>query len=423
MNVTQAALFPLDASRTTTITIAGAHHAQAGGNTTIALRVPFWATNDNSVSVNGESVATARLIPSSYVMLTRQWATGDEVVVHYPLSLRFEQLDDPRASFAGFGTFFYGPLLLAGLTRDQQLIVGNRTIDQVLARNSSSALSFEATPLATCGKPVPKVAMLPFNQLRNEHSSAQYQVYFHTQVFGRTTPTGSRDLQFRQASDFLLSGGASVLLNADAAEDAHDEIEEAERGTSGHDGHAGHAHVTSRALEDPNHLHFTVGGDGIDYDEETGNHYGIPASFRTTKLTVGSTSALNLRSGSPGGHSMAAMAAPYKGPGTITSITFSYRYVVGYGTAPDSTGAQLALVWLEDLDCPAAGNTTSLYQSPRYLEPSWDKCHECYSPPVNVSLTGLNLPAEQGAALAFKFDNGDHNLQLLLPITVEIGWV
>ena len=190
----------------------------------------------------------------------------------------------------------------------------------------------------------------------------------------------------------------------------------------GHSGHAGHAHVTSRALEDPNHSHFSIGAGGIDYDMETGNHYGIPASLRTTQLTVGSTSALNLRSGSPNGHSMAAMAAPFKGSDKLTSVVFSYRFVVGYGATPNSTGARLTLVWLDDLDCPTAGNATVLYQSPRYLEPSWDKCHECYSPPVNVSVTGLNLQPNQGGALALTFDNGDHNLQLLLPISMALGW-
>lgn len=59
--------------------------------------------------------------------------TPYHAMVHgrYPLSLRFEQIDDARSTFKGFGTFFYGPILLAGLTVNDVLIVGNRTIDQV----------------------------------------------------------------------------------------------------------------------------------------------------------------------------------------------------------------------------------------------------------------------------------------------------
>ena len=75
-----------------------------------------------------------------------EWATALTSLLDDAATV--EQLDDPRASFAGFGTFFYGPLLLAGLTTDQQLIVGNKTVDEVLVRNSSSVLSFEATPAA-----------------------------------------------------------------------------------------------------------------------------------------------------------------------------------------------------------------------------------------------------------------------------------
>jgi uncharacterized protein len=97
LNVSQTATFPVDLARTTTIAIFKSDLLQAAGNTTIAVRVPFWATGDNSVRVNGELVPAAQLRPSSYVMLTRSWTVGDEVVVQFPLSLRFEQIDDPRA--------------------------------------------------------------------------------------------------------------------------------------------------------------------------------------------------------------------------------------------------------------------------------------------------------------------------------------
>jgi hypothetical protein len=437
LNITQTATFPLDVTRTTLLTVAKVGSSRVNGNTTIALRVPFWATGNNTITVSGETIPAAKLTHSSYVSLSRLWKTGDEITVHFPLSLRFEQVDDPRAPFAGFGTFFYGPLLLAGITTDQQLIVGNRTVDQVLVRNSTAALTFEATPTDVCGnhsKPVQKVAMIPLNQIRNEHYSVLYQVYFHTQVFGRTIPAGDPELQFAQGADFKLSGGATVLSNSDVVEDEseaahhmHRHDEHSHDSHHGH-GHAGHAHVTSRALEDPQHSHFAT--NWIDYDQETGNHYGPPSSTsgtsgvssETTQFTIGLGSALNLRSGSPGAHSMAAMSAPFKGAAKISSISFSYRYVIGYGTKANSTGSSVSFAFLKDLDCPTTGEHTILYTSPRYLEPSWDKCHECYSAPINISVTGLGLQVEQGGALAFMFDNGDHNMQLLLPIDVAIGW-
>jgi hypothetical protein len=49
-------------------------------------------------------------------------------------------------------------------------------------------------------------------------------------------------------------------------------------------------------------------------------------------------------------------------------------------------------------------------------------CHECYSDPVNVTLSGLDLSVAEGGAFAVLFDNGDHNMQILLPLTVQVGW-
>ena len=47
----------------------------------------------------------------------------------------------------------------------------------------------------------------------------------------------------------------------------------------------------------------------------------------------------------------------------------------------------------------------------------------CYSNPVQVDIKDLRVPAADGMALAFFFANNDHNLQVLLPINISIGWV
>jgi hypothetical protein len=54
----------------------------------------------------------------------------------------------------------------------------------------------------------------------------------------------------------------------------------------------------------------------------------------------------------------------------ISSISFEYQFVIGYGSKPNSTGVALSLGYIEDLNCPEAGNTTTLlYTSPRYTSP------------------------------------------------------
>ena len=139
-------------------------------------------------------------------------------------------------------------------------------------------------------------------------------------------------------------------------------------------------------------------------------------------MNPGEGQALNLRTGSPGQRSTATMALPFEGAGRITSIAFSYRFVIGYGVKAGSKGTQLSLGFVSNLDCPSAGNTTVLYTSPRFTSPSWGKCHECYSAPVNVSLSNLDLRTANGGALSLEFDNGDHNMQVLLPLTIRVGW-
>ena len=81
----------------------------------------------------------------------------------------------PRPAFAGFGAIFYGPIMLAGLTHTDSLMTGNRSIADVVVRNSTTELSFEAQPTG-CGAGG-KIAMVPFNTVRNGLGGAAYTVY------------------------------------------------------------------------------------------------------------------------------------------------------------------------------------------------------------------------------------------------------
>ena len=62
VTLTQASVFPVGTNHTTTLTVTTKSAAQSW---TLALRVPFWATGANVVSVNGEAAAPAsKLVPS-----------------------------------------------------------------------------------------------------------------------------------------------------------------------------------------------------------------------------------------------------------------------------------------------------------------------------------------------------------------------
>jgi len=137
-----------------------------------------------------------------------------------------------------------------------------------------------------------------------------------------------------------------------------------------------------------------------------------------------------LRSGNPRQTTAVVMKHPFAGPGTITGIKLSYRYTIGYNNAPGKNGAQIRVQFHPSLDLGGCGsplsaddpNAKTLYTSPAYLQPEYDKTH-AYSPPINVSLSGLSLDVSQpGARLGIQFMDNDHNMQLILPIDVEIAW-
>jgi hypothetical protein len=75
----------------------------------VILRIPSWATNGNSVTLNGRKLD---LSPTGGTLLpvNRVWKDGDTLKLDLPMSLRAYQLpDDPKSS-----AFFVGPVLLAG---------------------------------------------------------------------------------------------------------------------------------------------------------------------------------------------------------------------------------------------------------------------------------------------------------------------
>ena len=79
--------------------------------TTFALRVrvPYWAGPGASITLNGQQLEIFSS-PSSYVVLTRQWTSGDVVEIVWPMTLHAAPMpDDERVQ-----AMMYGPLVLAG---------------------------------------------------------------------------------------------------------------------------------------------------------------------------------------------------------------------------------------------------------------------------------------------------------------------
>ena len=131
--------------------------------------------------------------------------------------------------------------------------------------------------------------------------------------------------------------------------------------------------------------------------------------------TVTTNPLLVLRSGSPNTTSYATLSAVLAPGVTIDALGFSYRFETGYGAgASAACGAQLNVT--------AAGKTA--YASPMLSGYPYSNTKDpsLYSPPVVVAAKDLAVqvtPSNQ--EVAFVFHNLCRNVQLLLPIAINIS--
>ena len=122
---------------------------------------------------------------------------------------------------------------------------------------------------------------------------------------------------------------------------------------------------------------------------------------------------LSLRSGQPSQRSVAAISVPLSAGITLTSVSFTYRYTAGFGAAGAGIGSNFTV--------RAAG--VEVYNSPHLTEYPYSKSRPNYSEPIAVQApVSIHIPAALDAArIEFDFENNDRNIQLLLPLSVNIS--
>ena len=132
----------------------------------------------------------------------------------------------------------------------------------------------------------------------------------------------------------------------------------------------------------------------------------------------------NLRSGDPGDVSTAAYAAIISDNShNITGLSLSFQYVAGYGGDGAPGGSTLQLLALAPGPCGVSGATlATLYTSPVLEHYPYDVCPTCYSPPMQVNVHGLNIPARAGVVIALRFTDNERNVQLKLPLDATVHW-
>jgi DUF1680 family protein len=84
------------------------------------IRVPYWATQGVTVSVNGKK-ENLSAPASSYLMLDREWHDGDKIEVAMPMSLHVAPIPGDSTLRAAM----FGPLVLAGKLGTQDLTKGD----------------------------------------------------------------------------------------------------------------------------------------------------------------------------------------------------------------------------------------------------------------------------------------------------------
>jgi hypothetical protein len=116
-----------------------------------------------------------------------------------------------------------------------------------------------------------------------------------------------------------------------------------------------------------------------------------------------------LRSGVPKQHSTATFAVPLSAGAVITGMFFEYRYTTGFGVT--GTGSNFSL--------EVAGKT--VYASPHLTNYPYSSHRPNYSTAVLVTVPNLSLHVVgAGSRVSLVFDNNARNVQLLLPLRVNL---
>merc|ERR1711957_1118025 len=147
------------------------------------------------------------------------------------------------------------------------------------------------------------------------------------------------------------------------------------------------------------------------------------ASVANLEFANGATGggAPSIRSGNPGQSTSVTLWADIADSAKrLATLSFSYRYVSGYGKADERMGTNFTVV-LRDLDENL--EDVLVYKSPELKDYSYDACRTCYSPqmPVVANLSNA-ISIGTNYSIALLFDNNDRNIELALPVDFQFDW-
>jgi uncharacterized protein len=127
-------------------------------NFTVSFRIPAWS-DGASISINGRP-ERATVTPGRFVVIRREWRTGDRVELDLPMTTRLEPIDPRHPQTVGL---LFGPLVLFAVTDDLPTL----TRTDLLAAKRLGSRSWQVKAAGGA------IKMLPFTDIREE----QYSTY------------------------------------------------------------------------------------------------------------------------------------------------------------------------------------------------------------------------------------------------------
>lgn len=113
LHVEQVSAFPESRNHTTSLRVS----CEVAKSIVMQLRVPGWAdSGENRVLLDGQLISTAAHNGSYLPLRLACRPVGQQIDVHYPMTLRLEHINDARQQFVGVFAVLYGPILLAALS-------------------------------------------------------------------------------------------------------------------------------------------------------------------------------------------------------------------------------------------------------------------------------------------------------------------
>ncbi|CAL5041952.1 unnamed protein product [Urochloa decumbens] len=82
---------------------------------TLNVRIPSWTSLSGAkVTLNDKDLLLTS--PGTFLTISKQWDSGDQLSLRFPIHLRTEAIKDDRPEYASIQAVLFGPFLLTGLT-------------------------------------------------------------------------------------------------------------------------------------------------------------------------------------------------------------------------------------------------------------------------------------------------------------------